>query len=197
MTTKQIAEAVGKTERTVRNWATRLAEKSAVVAEKLSASSPMKPADWDLEETIAIVELGLGRNAAALFRENATHADPPATLDAHSIASIVRETVAAMVPAIVAAVRGVIPERAVAALPAPADLEPRAELRRLVNIGAKKCGGHREAWHELYEQFDLRYHRNLRLCAKNRGIDTLDYAEDEGVMGELLALAYHLFGIAA
>ena len=49
-------------------------------------------------------------------------------------------------------------------------------------------------WHELYEQFYYRKGRNIRLCAKNRGMDTIDYAEDEGLLGELLALAYQLFG---
>ncbi len=40
MTSKDIAAAVGKPERTVRRWIENLAAKSAVVAAKLAASSP-------------------------------------------------------------------------------------------------------------------------------------------------------------
>lgn len=71
MTSKAIAEAVGKTERSVRNWVVKTAEKSSVVAEKYSASSPIHPADYDIEETCLIIETGLGKNAADLFRMSA------------------------------------------------------------------------------------------------------------------------------
>ena len=50
MTVREIAEAVGQTDRSVRNWVKRLAEKDSVIAEKLSVSSPMKPADYTLAE---------------------------------------------------------------------------------------------------------------------------------------------------
>ncbi len=196
MTTKGIAQAVGKEERTVRNWVKKLAEKSSVVAEKLSVSSPMKPADYDLDETVAIIEEGLGRNAAALYRENATRTTTSMTTP-ESIAAIVRETVTAMVPVLIAAIRGVVPESAPAALPAPATLSHRDQLRRAINQYATRIGGHREAWGNLYTEFYYRYHRNIRECAKNRGMDTLDYAEEEGLLPDLISLAIHLNGEAA
>ena len=71
MTTKEIAKAVGKTERGVRNWVSKLAEKNAVIAEKLSSSSPMKPADYTLDETIEIIRQGMGDSAAGVFQANA------------------------------------------------------------------------------------------------------------------------------
>lgn len=71
MTTKQIAEAVGKEERTVRNWIKKMAVNNSAMAEKLSSSTSTYPADYDLQETCAIIETGLGKNAADLFRMSA------------------------------------------------------------------------------------------------------------------------------
>ena len=71
MTTKEIAESVNKTERSVRNWVAKLTENSSSIKEKVSASSPMKPADYDLDETCKIIEVGLGKNASSLYRVNA------------------------------------------------------------------------------------------------------------------------------
>lgn len=106
------------------------------------------------------------------------------------VAAIVRETIQALLPAIVAAIRG---GPTVATLPAPKALEPRADLRRLVAQGAKD-GDYRAAWGRLYSQFFYRYGRNIKVCAKNRGMDTLDYAEDEDLMNDLLSLASEIFG---
>lgn len=72
MTTKQIADAVGKTDRAVRNWVSAFAEKSSAIAAKLSASSPAKPAEYTLDETCQIIAEGMGENAAGIFRANAT-----------------------------------------------------------------------------------------------------------------------------
>jgi hypothetical protein len=57
MTTKQIAEAVGKPERTVKGWATK-------AGAKLASAGHGKAADWDLDEACLIIEFGLGKNAA-------------------------------------------------------------------------------------------------------------------------------------
>jgi hypothetical protein len=78
MTVKEISKTVNKTERSVRNWIEKvaekssvMAEKSSVMAEKSSASNSTHPADYTLDETIEIIETGLGKNAAAVFRANA------------------------------------------------------------------------------------------------------------------------------
>jgi DNA-binding Lrp family transcriptional regulator len=78
MTVKEIAIVVNKTERSVRNWIKKLAEKSSVVAEKSSVSSSANPASYDFEETCLIIEIGLGKNAASLFRMNANNLHTPA-----------------------------------------------------------------------------------------------------------------------
>lgn len=197
MTTRQIAEAVGKNERSVQRWTKTTGDKVSSVGEKLaSVQKSNKPAEYDLEETMAIIETGLGKNAAAVWRENAERKNG-AGFDAEAMAVLIRETVAAMVPVIVAAVRGVVPEKTIAALPAPEPLTTRDQLRRTVNEYAARSGDHRGAWRELYMQYYYRNHRNIRECAKNRNMDTLDYAENEGIIPDLLALAVTLYGNAA
>jgi hypothetical protein len=190
MTTKEIAEAVGKDERTVQRWIKRAGDKMSSVADKMSAAGHGKSADYTLEETIAIIEAGMGKNAAGVFRANA---EKPAS-DATSLTAIIRETITAMVPILVEVVRGVLPQQQIATLPAPAELSLRDQLRRVINGYAQRSGDHAGAWRELYTQFYYRYHRNLRECAKNQGVDTLDYVENEGIMDELLSLAISLYG---
>jgi hypothetical protein len=196
MTTKQISEAVGKDERTIQRWARRTGDKLSSIGDKLSSVKQTgRPADYTLDETMAIIETGLGKNAAAVWKENASRAKSGP--DVYDIAAIVRETVASMVPVLIAAVRGAVPERAVASLPAPSDISMRDQLRQVVNRYASASGDHRGAWSNLYSDFYYRYHRNLRECAKNRGVDTLDYAEDEGLLPDLLSLALSMYGAAA
>jgi hypothetical protein len=195
MTTKQIGEAVNKTERSVQNWAKKTGEKIASIGEKIaSVQKTGKPADYTLEETCAIIETGMGRNAADLFRMSANRQPVAPQSD---IAAIVRETMTAMVPALIAIVRGAIPEQKALALPSAPDIAPRDSLRQIVNKYARQSGDFPGAWRELYTQYYYRYHRNLRECAKNRGMDVLDYAESEGLIDELLALAVNLYGCAA
>jgi predicted regulator of amino acid metabolism with ACT domain len=191
MTTKEIAQAVGKDERTVRRWVNRVADKMSGLSDKMSdAERTKKPADYTLEETIAIIEAGLGKNAAGIFRANT---EKPA-IDTVSITAIIRETITAMVPVLVEVVRGAIPQQQVTALPAPVGLSQRDQLRRVINEYAHRSGDHAGAWRELYTEFYYRYHRNIRECARNREMDTLDYVENEGIMDELLSLAISLYG---
>lgn len=71
MTTIQIANSVNKDDRTVRRWVKKLSDKMPVMADKMSASTSTYPADFTLDETIAIIECGLGKNAADMFAANA------------------------------------------------------------------------------------------------------------------------------
>lgn len=48
------------------------------IMSKSAASSPENPADYSLDEFIAIIEVGLGHNAAQMFRVNAEKANLPA-----------------------------------------------------------------------------------------------------------------------
>lgn len=57
MTTRQIAESVGKTERCVQRWAKKTGEKISSIGEKISSVQKLgKPADYDLSETVEVLE---------------------------------------------------------------------------------------------------------------------------------------------
>jgi hypothetical protein len=75
MTTKEIAGAVGKDERSVQRWVKSVSDKVSSISDKLSSSSPSKPADYTLAETCDIIESGLGKAAADVYRTNAANAE--------------------------------------------------------------------------------------------------------------------------
>lgn len=199
MTVKQIAEAVGKDETSVRRWVKKAAGKMTAITGKMTASTSTHPADYTLDETIQIIESGMGKNAAAIFRQNAETSTAIAPLgDATEIATIVRETVTAMVPAIIAAIKGALSESTVPALPEANELTYRDQLRRVINRYVHRSGvTYPEAWRDLYSEYYYRYHRNLTISARNRGMDTLDYVESEGLTTDLLSLAVSMYGAAA
>ena len=71
MTVKEIAQAVGRDERTVRRWVNEAADKMSVIADKMSVSSPAKPASYTLPEVIEIIRAGAGDQVADTFATNA------------------------------------------------------------------------------------------------------------------------------
>ena len=77
MNTKEIASAVNKDERSVRRWVKKAADKMSVIADKMSVSTSTHPADFDLDETLLIIETGLGKNAAAVYASNAKDLQKP------------------------------------------------------------------------------------------------------------------------
>lgn len=111
MTTKEIAQAVGKDERSVRRWVKKASDKMSVIADKMSVSSPMKPSDYDLEETLAIIEAGLGKNAAEIFRTNALNKPTREYVTRTEIVEIVAAVMAQVVPMITSQVNSQIQVR--------------------------------------------------------------------------------------
>lgn len=205
MTTKQIAEATGKTDRSVRNWVTKAAEKSSVIAEKSSASSPMKPADYDLDETCAIIAKGLGANAASVYRMNAEQSTMQVT-DNDSMA-IIAESLRVM-SANTAAIMAMLDEtrsrvdkveykqhQRAALLPAP-QKDARAELTQLVNSYAhqQKDGDFRAAWGDLYKEVYYRMRTNVRVRARNEGVNPVDIMEQEDMLDSACAIMGELLG---
>lgn len=205
MTTKQIAELCNVNESTVLRWAKKAAEKTPSIRQKLEASGHGTPALFSLEETIATVETGRGATYSALLQENAALKlqSPDGKMQAgHTDDRLGRlETmVAALVGAvaeIVPVLRGASPPArpAQSALPPPAELWPRDALRKIVDGWARSHGrDFQGAWAGLYREYGYRYHRDIVRAAKNRGQPVLDYADAENILGELLALAYFLYG---
>jgi len=76
MTVKEIAEATGKDESTIRRWVKKVAGKMPVIAGKMHASSPMKPADYTKEETLAIIREGMGEVPAGVYEASAETQKP-------------------------------------------------------------------------------------------------------------------------
>jgi hypothetical protein len=69
MTIKQVAEICGVDERTVKGWIKKASDKMPGLSDKLSDSEISKVAsEYNLDETCAIIEQGMGKNAANLFR---------------------------------------------------------------------------------------------------------------------------------
>jgi hypothetical protein len=79
MTSKEIASAVGADVRTVQRWVKIVGDKMSSVNDKMSSSSPTYPADYDLDEAVAIISEGLGENAGHIFRMNAEQSKPKKT----------------------------------------------------------------------------------------------------------------------
>ena len=194
MTTKEIAEAVGKDERTVARWVSRVSDKMPEVSDKVSkAKATSKAADYNLDETCAIIEIGLGKNAASLFRENAKHALAPAqgssltARDMEVIGGIVA-SVMANLTARLGNIENVIDQRR-ALLPAP-EVKPRDNISRIVRKYAHDNGiEYGPAWGELYREYGYRTNSNPSIAARNRGMAIIDYIEAEGMVGTLEAIA--------
>jgi len=83
--------------------------------------------------------------------------------------------------------------RAIAYVP---PLTDRAKLNMIIDKRAvEKCNGHfDQAWNGFYEQYNKRHHMNLGTRAKHSNMKCLDYAEANGHIPGLLALAIELYG---
>lgn len=204
MNTKEIAIAVNKDESSVRRWVKKLAGKMPVIAGKMSASSPMKPADYTLEETIAIIEQGLGKNAAEMYASNARNSTgklislPESSLsqkDIEVISTIVSVTVAETIKQLDGRMTNIeqkIEERK-ALLPAP-EMNPRDSINMLVREYASRNGiSFSTAYSELYRHFNYTYNCNVNISAKNRDMPIIDYIESEGMIEKLEAVAIKIF----
>jgi histone H3/H4 len=74
-------------------------------------------------------------------------------------------------------------------LPAP-QLDARAHIKKMIDEYVSRNGiEHSDAYRYLYREFFYRTHCNASLCAKNRGVKTIDYIDDEGMIETLEAIA--------
>lgn len=205
MTTKEIADATGKTERAVQKWAKKASEHYSSINERRSSSSSTHPANYDLDETCEIIKVGLGANAASMYRMNAEqHAVPTITsdLDAQFKAAIVGMTAqTAAIMEMLQETRSRVDKveyqqhQRAALLPAP-QKDARSELTQLVNKHAHQNHGndHRAAWKDLYTEIYYRLHINVRKRAKNEGVKGVDILAREGLLETACAIVGELLG---
>jgi len=204
MNTKEIALAVNKTERSVQRWVKKLSDKVSSINDKMSASSPMNPADFTLEETIAIIEQGLGKNAAEMYASNARKSTgklislPESSLsqkDIEVISTIVSVTVAETIKQLDGRMTNIeqkIEERK-ALLPAP-EIAPRDRINMIIRDYAERNRmPFAAAYSELYKIFNYTYGCNVNASAKHRGVAIIEYIESEGLIENLEAVAVSKF----
>jgi len=69
VTVNEIAEVVGKKERTVHGWIKTISAKNAQISAKIAeARATSKPADYTQEETLAIIKEGMGEVPAEVYK---------------------------------------------------------------------------------------------------------------------------------
>jgi hypothetical protein len=200
MNIKEISASVNKDESSVRRWVKKLSGKMPVIAGKMRASSPMNPADFDLEETLLIIKTGLGESAAYLYEQNAKNIQKPSDSllsqkEIEMITKIVAVTVAETMKQLDGRVNVIekrIEERQ-ALLPAP-DIAPRDRINMIMRQYASTNGkSFQEVYNDLYRRFNYTHKCNVNLSAKNRGMPIIEYIEVEGMIDDLEAVAVSNF----
>jgi hypothetical protein len=80
-------------------------------------------------------------------------------------------------------------EQRQALLPAPG-IDTRTHITKIVReFAAKNNIEYRDAWRELYKEFGYRTHSNPSIAAKNRNMTVIDYVDAEGQIETLLSVA--------
>jgi NACalpha-BTF3-like transcription factor/histone H3/H4 len=187
MTTKELAEVAGVSERTIR----RIAENEVgFVYEK------GKKAVYTEKDAIEIMRLAR-KKGFIQPRQNADVATQKAKVsflsekDIAIISQIVSVTVSETIKALDGRMTNIeqkIEQRKIL-LPAP-QLDARAHIKKLIDEYVSRNGiEHSDAYRYLYREFFYRTKCNASLCAKNRGMKTIDYIDDEGMIETLEAIA--------
>jgi len=201
MNTKEIAAATGKDETSIRRWVKRAADKMPAITGKMTASSPMHPADYSFEETLAIIEAGMGKNAAGVFRANAEKSKSVSageTLTQHDIElidEIVSMTVSKTFERLDQQMSTIKTHyqqsQSLLSLPQISD---RDNLNKLVREYAQTHDApHSMVWGMIYRDMYYRLNINVRLRAEHKNISVIEYIEQEGLMSEALAVAREIF----
>lgn len=195
MTTKQIAEAVNKDVKTVQRWVKKVGDTMSSVSDKMALSSPNKPADYDIEETCSIIQHGLGKNAADLYRMNAREVPALQSSLTDRDIELIQKLTAGIVTQVMANLNQRVEaietriEKRQALLPAP-QMDAKQQVNKIIRDHCSATGkAYRDAWVELYREFGYRTHTNPSLSAKNRGMTIIDYIESEGQIETLIAVA--------
>jgi hypothetical protein len=209
MTTKEIAELLNKkSTKTILAWIKNNGQKMPIISQKLTdAEKTKKPADFTLDETIQILRAGnVSESLISLLIENAN--DKGIALsngkarnelltekDIEFISIIVSRTVAETIKSLdnrMSNIENKYEERR-SLLPAP-KLSDRDNLRQLINTYSN-CNSfsYASVWNMLYKEVYYRMNVNLKERAENRNITAIDYADQEGLIPEILSIALEIF----
>jgi len=207
MTTKEIAGATGKDVSTVQRWIKKMNGKMQSIDGKMQSSNSTNPADFDLPETIAIIESGMGKNAANLYRMSATKQhlqnDKVPTQNAEvaqlgamvaNLAIMMQESMKMMLSQQnqITAILSQKTQLSIETKQAPR-LSPRDELRMIVNKAAKESGDYSGAWKTLYTEIYYRLHINAQERAKNAKTTAIEILDSEGQLENAVAIAREIF----
>jgi len=194
MNVKEIAQAVGKPERTVHNWVQRVSAKMAQVGAKMAqASIDKKPADYDIDETIAIIEQGMGKNAAAIFRENA--GNKPKEIDRLDRLEKLVENLIILMSKTVPVRSYIPPTKQIESVSVP-EMSSRNKLNQIVRFHCDNTEEpHGMAWNRLYNAIYYRLGINVNVRSKNIGISAIEYLEQEELIEKAIVIAEELYGL--
>lgn len=207
MTTKEIAGATGKDVSTVQRWIKKMNGKMQSIDGKMQSSNSTNPADFDLPETIAIIESGMGKNAANLYRMSATKQhlqnDKAPTQNAEvaqlgamvaNLAIMMQESMKMMLSQQnqITAILSQKTQLSIETKQAPR-LSPRDELRMIVNKAAKESGDYSGAWKTLYTEIYYRLHINAQERAKNAKTTAIEILDSEGQLENAVSIAMEIF----
>lgn len=184
MTIKEIAEAAGCSEKTVKR----------ITSEKMpNKMQKGKITRFTWNEAHEIMERLPKRNMVQMSYEPGTNVRGSQNdqIDAFAKIADAMSAIATVVKSIgdrVNVIEGKIEQRQ-ALLPAPG-IDTRTHITKIVReFAAKNNIEYRDAWRELYKEFGYRTHSNPSIAAKNRNMTVIDYVDAEGQIETLLSVA--------
>lgn len=201
MTVKELSEFTGKTERTVRSWISNAGDKiKPVPYETISQGIPHQ---YSIDDVETILNSGsMSKDAVRILMENARREVSIAAVpfNMEDFAAVIGASISSALSPVIERLERLessnIPiKNKLAALPAP-DVNLRDRLRKSINDYSLSHfdGDRREAWNSLYQEIYYRMHRNIRLSAKNRNMQKLDYLESEGLLLNSITIIEELQG---
>lgn len=198
MTTREIADFNEVTTKTVRRWVDKMssvAGHNVITSEKikmLEAGEKGETVQWTEDEVYAIMTAG-GRSSFVSWMRESKNKHPQnaevSTDRLDRLESLMDKMLVAMGNMMILQQSDTTKPQERVMLPAP-QLDPRAHVKKLIDqYVSRNQIEHSSAYRYLYSEFGYRTKCNPALCAKNRGMNTIDYIESEGMMETLEAIA--------
>jgi len=198
MTIKEIVKLTGKSETTIRRWISS-AKMAHISAKMADAGSAKVPADFTLDETIAIIRAGGNHTLADLLKQNAEQ-DKKTALTKREI-QMIQVAVRQVTEDIMEQINRTRPAKTelppgkieMLHLPSPEKNE-RDQLNQIIRkYASNQSLPHAIVWGQLYQELYYRLNINVRKRAQNRNMPIIDYIESEGMLLQALSVAKTMF----